>query len=83
MGLLIHRGFHRGEMGRRAKGTDVIGLNEAAELLRVHRHTLSAAVRRGEVPAAKIGRVYTFSRSGLLEMVRTGRAPKPEPEEAA
>ncbi len=85
MGLLIHQNYReRARMGRRGdKSEEIIGLEEAADLLHVHRHTIRKCVREGTLPALKLGRVYAFSRSAILELVRTGKAPKDEPEEAA
>ena len=46
---------------------EFLSIDEAAELLRVNRHTLYEAVRRGEVPGiVKIGRILRVRRSALL-----------------
>lgn len=48
---------------------EVLTVVEAAELLRVNRDTLYAAINRGEVPHFRIGRIIRLSRTQILEMV--------------
>ncbi len=49
---------------------DVLTLDEAAELLRLHQHTLRKLARAGAVPATKYGRQWRFSRRLLEEHLR-------------
>ncbi len=56
---------------------DVLTLQEAAALLRVTERTLHAWVSKGRVPAAKIGGVWRFSRSQLMERIE-GKQEKAE-----
>lgn len=47
---------------------EFLSIDEAAVLLRINRHTLYEAVKRGEVPGiVKIGRILRIRRSALLE----------------
>lgn len=48
---------------------DVLTLPEAADLLRVTPRTLRSWLKDGKVPATKIGGVWRFSRSLLVEFV--------------
>ncbi len=55
---------------------DVLTANEVAELLRVDRKSIYAAVARGEVPGVlRLGRLIRFSRSVVLRWVREGQTP--------
>jgi PTS system nitrogen regulatory IIA component len=47
---------------------------EAAALLRVSAYTVKEHARKGVIPAVKIGSVWRFSESSLLEYLR-GRCP--------
>ncbi|MCC7537548.1 MAG: helix-turn-helix domain-containing protein [Deltaproteobacteria bacterium] len=52
----------------------VLTADEVAALLRLERKTVYAAVQRGEIPGARrIGRAIRFSRSAVLEWLRTGQ----------
>ena len=50
---------------------DVMTLNEAADYLRISRHSLQRGVESGEVPALKMGSLYRFSRKALEETMKT------------
>lgn len=45
---------------------DVLTVVEAARVLRIGRHTLYEAVKRGEIPAIRLGRKILFSKSALM-----------------
>jgi len=54
---------------------DVLTVDEVAELLRVDRKSIYAAVARGEVPGVlRVGRLIRFSREVVLRWVREGQA---------
>jgi len=48
-----------------------LSVDEAAELLHVHRVTLLEKARRGEIPGGKIGRRWVFIDVDLLEYLRS------------
>lgn len=48
---------------------EVLTLAEAAKLLKLHRETLRRLATYGEVPARKVGGVWRFIRSELLDRV--------------
>jgi len=52
--------------------TDVLTAKQAADVLQVSVQTVKAKARAGEMPAAKIGREWRFSRRQLLEWVERG-----------
>jgi len=53
-----------------SKAAEFLSVDEAAELLRVNRNSLYAAIKRGEVPGVvTIGRVIRIRRSALLSNV--------------
>jgi excisionase family DNA binding protein len=56
-------------------------IGEVADLLRVDVRTVYAAVQRGELPAARIGRQYRISREALQEWA--GRSATREDREYA
>lgn len=58
-------------------------VDEAADLLGIHRQTLYAAIRRGEIPAVRIGRRVLVSRHVLEELLRTGSSRPPQFEDAS
>jgi len=45
---------------------DFLSIEEAADVLGVHYKTVYRLVRDGELPAAKIGRIYRIKREDLL-----------------
>ena len=51
---------------------DVMTAEQAAEFLQTSRDTLLRKARRGELPAAKVGREWRFSRTELDEWVMAG-----------
>lgn len=56
---------------------DVLTLDEAAAYLRVHPRTLRTKASEGEVPGAKIGRVWRFHRDQLERWILEGGARSP------
>lgn len=57
-----------------ASDTDVLTLDEAAAYLRVHPRTLRTKASEGEVPGAKVGRVWRFHRRQLERWLLDGGA---------
>ena len=53
-------------------------IGEAAQLLGVHRETLRAAIDRGEVPAARLGRRWLIPIAALDDLLSTAGASVPE-----
>lgn len=51
----------------------VLTLEQAARLLRLHPSTVYRMVKRGEIPAVKIGRVWRFTMDALQDWLN-GRA---------
>lgn len=47
-----------------------LDLNEAAEFLRLHPHTLEAKARAGEIPGAKPGKRWVFIDDDLADWLR-------------
>ena len=54
--------------------TDVLTLDEAAAYLRVHPRTLRLKASEGDVPAAKVGKVWRFHRGQLERWLLDGGA---------
>ena len=52
--------------------TDVLTLDEAAAYLRVHPRTLRTKAGKGQIPGAKIGKVWRFHRRQLEEWLLRG-----------
>lgn len=52
--------------------TDILTLDEAAEYLRVHPRTLRVKASEGQIPGAKIGRVWRFHRQQLESWLLQG-----------
>jgi excisionase family DNA binding protein len=50
--------------------TDVLTLNEAAELLRCHPVTVKRLAFKGSIPARKLGSLWRFSRQRLMEWIQ-------------
>jgi excisionase family DNA binding protein len=53
--------------------SDVLDIDEAAELLKISDRTLWGLARSGEVPSRRVGKQYRFSRSQLLEWVKNSK----------
>ena len=53
---------------------NLLTIDETAELLRVHPVTIRRMVRRGDIPALKIGKVYRIDATDLKPRL----APKPQ-----
>jgi excisionase family DNA binding protein len=51
--------------------TDVLTLDEAAELLRCHPVTVKRLAIRGAIPAKKLGSLWRFSHQRLLEWLQS------------
>lgn len=45
---------------------DIMSLDETVKFLRMERHAISRLVRARKLPGRKIGRVWRFSRRGLI-----------------
>ena len=54
----------------------LLDAREAAKLLRVHHMTLLRLVRRGQFPAAKVGKLWGFRVSDLNAWITSGIAPR-------
>jgi excisionase family DNA binding protein len=50
--------------------SEVLNIEEACQLLRVGKVTLYRYIRRGEIPAFKIGRNWKFHREALIEWMK-------------
>lgn len=50
---------------------EVLTPDEAAQLLKVSKKTLLRHARDGQVPGVKLGRVWRFRRSELLDLLTT------------
>lgn len=51
---------------------EVLTLQQVAKLLRLHSSTIYRMVKRGEIPAVKVGRVWRFSKEGLETYLNRG-----------
>ena len=51
--------------------TDVLTLDEAAEILRCHPVTVKRLAIKGEIHAKKLGSLWRFSRQRLLEWLQS------------
>lgn len=51
---------------------EIINANQASDLLGIPEKTIRRLARNGIVPGRKAGRVWLFSKSHLIEWVRTG-----------
>jgi len=61
----------------------ILTLDEAAQLLRLHPEVLRRKARKGEIPAAKVGRQWRFRLQRLLEWLDEGGSGTPEREAKA
>ena len=52
--------------------SDVMTLEQTAEYLHLHPATLRDKARKGQIPAAKVGREWRFSHAQVLEWVERG-----------
>ena len=53
---------------------EVLTPDEAAQLLKVSKKTLLRHARAGQIPGVKLGRVWRFRRSELLDLLTTPEA---------
>ena len=51
-----------------------IGLDEAAKYLDVRKDTVRSGIKKTDIPAHKIGKLWKFKRSELDEWVKSGRS---------
>lgn len=51
-----------------------IGLNDAAKYLDVRKDTVRSWIKKTDIPAHKIGKLWKFKRSELDEWVKSGRS---------
>ena len=63
-------------------GSATVTLKEAAEIIGVHRTTLAAAIKRGELPfpVFRIGARTRIAKAHLAEYLRTGAPVRPAAE---
>lgn len=54
--------------------SEVLSVEEVAELLGLGRNTVYDAANRGEIPHRRVGRRLIFSRAAVMEWLR-GKAP--------
>jgi excisionase family DNA binding protein len=54
-------------------------VSEAAEMLGLHRQTVAAAIRRGDLPAVRLGRKVLVPRAALDRFLDTDTAANREP----
>lgn len=57
------------------QSNDILTLEEAADVLRLHRNTLRKLAMAGKVPATKYGHQWRFSRRLLEEHLRERSQP--------
>ena len=50
------------------------GIEEIAEHIQVHKDTIRIGIRKGEIPAHKIGKQWRFRISEIDEWVRSGKS---------
>ena len=62
---------------------EVMKVEEAASFLRVSKNTVYEYIRRGIIPARKIGRIWRLSRVALEEWLSDGEEEEMTPELAA
>jgi excisionase family DNA binding protein len=55
--------------GRQLTRTDVLSTSEVAELLGIPRSTVHELVRRGDLPARRVGRRWVFLRNRLAAAI--------------
>jgi excisionase family DNA binding protein len=54
-----------------SRGYETLDLLQAADFLKLHWQTLRAKAKRGEVPAAKLGRRWVFLQEDLVSYLRS------------
>jgi excisionase family DNA binding protein len=52
--------------------SDIMTVEQTADYLHLHPETLRAKARRGQIPAAKVGRQWRFSKVQLLAWIEQG-----------
>jgi excisionase family DNA binding protein len=55
---------------------EFLTFEEVADLLRISRPTLTEIIKRGEIPARKVGNQWRFHKQTLIEYI-TGKGPVP------
>lgn len=55
-----------------------MGIEQCAELIKVHRVTLSKMAAKGEIPAVKVGRRWVFMTELVLDWLKAKTLPKPQ-----
>lgn len=55
-----------------------MGIEQCAELIKVHRVTLSKMAARGDIPATKVGRRWVFMTELVLDWLKSRTLPKPQ-----
>ena len=56
--------------------SEMLRLEEAARMCRISRTSAYRAVRRGDIPCVRIGRLIRVSRSALNDFLKGDRAPR-------
>ena len=51
---------------------EVLNLEQAAEFLKLHRHTIRKYWKAGAIPGRRVGQHYRFLRSDLIDWVSNG-----------
>jgi excisionase family DNA binding protein len=59
---------------------EAITVCEAAEFLSLHRETVSRMIKRGELPALKVGTAWRLNRVQIMEWAKSRRA-RTQPED--
>lgn len=59
------------ELEVQVQSSDVLTLDEAAELLRCHPITVKRLALKGTIPAKKLGSLWRFSRQRLMDWLQS------------
>jgi excisionase family DNA binding protein len=66
-----------------SKYSEILTLQQAAEMLQISERTIQRMLKAGEIPGAQIGGQWRFDREQLLAMVRGEWKPEPDQVEMA
>lgn len=58
-----------------------IGINEAAEYLGVNKDTIRNWIKKTDIPACKMGKLWKFKKSDLDNWIKSGKSAFPKNEE--
>ena len=56
------------------KSESWVGIEEVAEHLKVHIDTIRSWIRKGEMPAHKVGKLWRFKISEIDEWIKSGKS---------